>query len=104
MKQHSTPQASAATALSQLLSEHPSVTGLTWSINTLGVLEGVQHGETGQGQVVDDCAQILGGTAARTVLTRAGDRLGLAELVTVWRDVPIKVWASYPESPIGGAL
>ncbi|THA50829.1 hypothetical protein [Streptomyces sp. A1136] len=104
MTAHSNPQASAATALSQLLTEHPEVVGLTWSINTLGVLEGEQHAETGHGQVVDDCAQVLGGTAAHTVLSRAGDRLGLAQLTTTWRDVPVHVWASYPEAPIGGAL
>ncbi|MFJ3100298.1 hypothetical protein [Streptomyces sp. NPDC086835] len=103
MTAHSNPQASAATALSQLLTEHPEIADLTWSITTLGVLEGEQHAETGHGQVVDDCAQILGGTAAHTVLTRAGDRLGLAQLTTTWRDVPVHVWASYPEAPLGGA-
>ncbi|MBT2492319.1 hypothetical protein J7E96_28185 [Streptomyces sp. ISL-96] len=104
MTAHSNPQASAATALSQLLTEHPSVDGLTWTINTLGVLQGELHATEGDGQIVDDCARILGGTAAHTTLTRDGDRLGLAQLTTTWRDVPVLVWSSYPEAPAGGAL
>ncbi|MFG2404184.1 hypothetical protein ACGFR8_07570 [Streptomyces brevispora] len=102
MKTHASPQAGAATVLSQLLTEHPEVTGLTWTVDLLGVLHGEVHEEAGDGRIVDACAEILGGTAAHTILTRAGDRLGLAQLATTWRDVPVHVWASYPQAPAGG--
>lgn len=103
MTAHSNSQAHAATALSQLLAEHPDVTGLTWSIDPLGVLRGERHAESGDGQIVDEVAKIIGGTAAHVCFTRDGDRQGLAQLTTVWRGVPVHVWASYPEAPLGGA-
>lgn len=101
MNAHASPQSTAATALSQLLQEHPELAGLAWSIDTLGTLRGEQRAQTGTGQVVDDCAQILHGTPVRTTLNRDGDHLVLAQLATVWRDVPVEIWASYPETMTG---
>lgn len=99
MTEHSNPQASAATALSQLLTEHPELTGLTWTIDTVGVLQGEQHGQDGSGEIVDRCAEIIGGTVLRTSIWHHGDGQGLAQLATEWRDVLVKVWASYPKTP-----
>lgn len=103
MKAHANPQSSAATALSQLLDEHPKIVGLTWSIDTLGTIHGEQHAQDGNGRIVDDCAHILGGTAVHSTLNRDGDCLGLAQLNTVWREVPVEIWGSYPETAAGGA-
>lgn len=103
MTAHSNLQASAATALSQLLTEHPELDGLTWKVDPIGVLHGELHAQEGDGRIVDDCAAIIGGTAVHSTLTRDGDRLGLAQLVTVWRDVHVEIWASHSEVAAGGA-
>ncbi|MFI5629135.1 hypothetical protein ACIA8E_07105 [Streptomyces sp. NPDC051664] len=65
--------------------------GLTWSIDTLGTLCGEQKGMEGRGRIIDDCAQILGGTPVHVRV----DGGGFVELVTVWRGVPVQVWVSY---------
>ncbi|MFH8577205.1 hypothetical protein [Streptomyces zaomyceticus] len=104
MTTHSNCQASAATVQSQLLTERPGIAGLTWRIDTLGILHGELHAQDSSGQIVEGCAQILGGTAVHSVLSRDGDRLGLVQLATTWHDVPVHVWASYADSPAGGAL
>ncbi|MFF0395095.1 hypothetical protein ACFYSJ_04795 [Streptomyces sp. NPDC005248] len=89
-------------ALSELLDEHPDIVGLTWSIDTLGTIHGEQYAQDGNGRIVDVCAQILDGTAVHSTLNRDGDRLGLAQLNTVWREVPVEIWGSYPETAAGG--
>lgn len=96
--EHSNPQASAATALSQLITEHPELTGLTWTIDTVGVLQGEQHGQDGHGEIVDRCAEILGGTVLRTSYGDGGQHL--AQLAAEWRDVLVKIWASYPDTAV----
>ncbi|MFF1834142.1 hypothetical protein ACFVXE_08045 [Streptomyces sp. NPDC058231] len=91
MKAHASPQPSATLALNTLLTTHPEIEGLTWSIDTLGTLCGEQKGMEGRGRIIDDCAQILGGTPVHVRV----DGGGVVERVTVWRGVPVQVWVSY---------
>jgi hypothetical protein len=101
---HASPQLLAALALSDLLIDHPEITGLTWSIDPLGTLCGERKGMEGRGQIVDDCAQILGGTPVHVAV----DDGGFVELVTVWRGVPVQVWVTYsapaPRRKLGTVL
>ncbi|MFI2434749.1 hypothetical protein [Streptomyces sp. NPDC018693] len=97
-----------AAALAHLLSDHPKLSSMVWPVgDTPGVLTGHQISETGRGEIIDTCAEIMGGTVARTAQIRAGgDGQGLAQLVTTFDDVPVEVWASYPltgSEPLYGA-
>lgn len=102
MNVHASPQITAALALSDLLFHHPEITGLTWSTDPLGILRGEQTAVEGRGQIVDLCAQILGGTPVH--VTVDGDGSGFAELATVWRGVNVQVWATYCAPPARRAL
>ncbi|MFE4796153.1 hypothetical protein ACFRFL_13815 [Streptomyces sp. NPDC056708] len=86
-------QLGAAIALVELLSTHPELSALTWTATPVGVLRGEQRGVEGHGEIVDDCAEILGGTPDRVAVD--GDGSGFAELATVWRGVLVQVWATY---------
>ncbi|MFJ6562006.1 hypothetical protein ACIQMV_19520 [Streptomyces sp. NPDC091412] len=91
-----TPAQAASAALAQLLARHPELDRLVWTVGeTPGVLKGFQVTETGTGEIIDLCAQVMGGTVARSVLDRSGDRQGIAQLVTGYDGVPVEVWASY---------
>jgi hypothetical protein len=97
MKRDSSPQLAAATALVELLTARPELDRITWTVGEQpGVLIGHHIGENGTGELVDAVAEITGGTVARSTANRGEDRQGAAHLVTVYRDVPVKVWASYP--------
>ncbi|MGW2951610.1 hypothetical protein [Streptomyces eurythermus] len=61
-----------------------------------GVLTGHQITDTGRGEIIDACARALGGHVARTSHYRDKDGHGVAQLVTIYDDVPVEVWASYP--------
>ncbi|MEU6595409.1 hypothetical protein ABZ923_40490 [Streptomyces sp. NPDC046881] len=90
--------AAVAAALAHLLSDHPELSSMVWPVGeTTGVLAGHQIAETGRGEIIDTCAEIMGGTVARSMQLRgAGDGQGLAQLVTTFDGVPVEVWASYP--------
>ncbi|MFB7574628.1 hypothetical protein [Streptomyces sp. NPDC056165] len=97
MKRDVSPAQAASAALAQLLAHHPDLDRLVWTVGeTPGVLKGYQVTETGTGEIIDLCAQVMGGTVARSVLNRGDDRLGVAQLVTSYDGVPLEVWASYP--------
>lgn len=97
MKRDSSPQLAAATALVELLTGRPELDRMTWTVGEQpGVLIGHHVGDSGNGELVDAVAAVIGGTVARSTATRGEDRQGAAHLVTVYRGVPVKVWASYP--------
>ncbi|MET8609706.1 hypothetical protein [Streptomyces misionensis] len=84
-------------ALARLVVQHPELTGLVWTVGeTPGVLTGHQIAESGTGQIIDTCAEVMGGTVVRSVLTRGDDRQGVAQLVTMYDGVNVEAWASYP--------
>lgn len=95
-------QLSAATALVNLLSAHPELSVLTWTVEPLGVLRGQQTDEHERGSVVDVCASILGGTPVHVAVD--GEGSGFAEPATVWRGVNVQVWATYSAPPMCRAL
>lgn len=97
MKRDSSPQLAAATALVELLTARPELDRMTWTVGEEpGVLIGHHVGYDGNGELVDVAADVIGGTVARSTANRGEDRQGAAHLVAVYRDVPVKVWASYP--------
>ncbi|MFJ3249174.1 hypothetical protein [Streptomyces sp. NPDC086782] len=97
MKPDVSPAQAASAALAQLLAQHPELDRLIWTVGeTPGVLKGFQITETGTGEIIDLCAEAMGGTVARSVVGRGVDRLGVAQLVTSYDGVPVEVWASYP--------
>lgn len=91
------PQLASVTALASILRARPEASALTWTIDPAGVLHGQQIAATGYGDVIDAVADYTGGTALHTVMSRGTDRTCLAQLVTVWRGVPVEIWASYAE-------
>ncbi|WP_328434499.1 hypothetical protein [Streptomyces sp. NBC_00425] len=96
MDSNLTPEQAAAAALAHLLAEHPQLGSITWSVGERpGVLTGRLVAETGHGEIIDDCAEVMGGTVARTSHYRDDDGHGVAQLVTSYRDVPVHVWATY---------
>lgn len=97
MKEHLTGDAAAAAALAHLLADHPELSAVIWSVGEMpGVLTGRQINVTGRGEIVDACAKAMGGHVARTSHYRENDGHGVAQLVTVYDEVPVQVWASYP--------
>lgn len=97
MNPNASPTQTVAAVLARLLSERPELEALTWPVGeTPGVLKGYQVANSGSGEVIDGCADLMGGTVVRSVLNRGGDRQGIAQLVTVYDGVPVEVWASYP--------
>ena len=97
MKQHPT-QLSAATALVQLLTEHPELSEhMSWSISRVGAqLVGFIH--DGGMQVLADCAEFMGGSvrADESTYERGGQRLRTHVLSSTWRDVPVQVLLPLP--------
>ncbi|GGQ49484.1 hypothetical protein GCM10010250_21240 [Streptomyces althioticus] len=97
MNEHLSGEAAAAAALAHLLADHPDLGALVWSIGqTPGVLAGHQMAESGQGEIVDACSAVMGGTVARSTHALNGDGHGLAQLSTFFDGVPVQVWVSYP--------
>jgi hypothetical protein len=108
LKEHLTGEAAVAAALAHLLSDHPKLSSIIWPVGEKpGVLTGHQIAETGRGEIIDACAEIMGGTVARSMQVRAGGYgQGLAQLVTTYDGVPVEVWAGYPltgSEPLYGA-
>ncbi|WP_225840256.1 hypothetical protein [Streptomyces sp. NK08204] len=90
-------QISAATALVQLLTEHPELSEhLTWSISrTSPVLVGYIH--DGGMRVLADCADFLGGSIRAGVEHgSSAERLRQHVLTARWRDVPVEIIVSVP--------
>ncbi|MFF4726436.1 hypothetical protein ACFY3M_13995 [Streptomyces mirabilis] len=97
MSTNVSPEQAAAAALVKLLAARPELRSVVWTVGeTPGVLRGHQIAETGSGEIVDACAELMGGTVARSVLSRDSDRQGVAQLVAEYAGVSVDVWASYP--------
>ncbi len=97
MAASSQTQISAATALVQLLTEHPELSGhVSWSIPRSGpALVGCIH--DGGMPVLSECAEFLGGTVrAGRAYETGGQRMRQHVLSAVWRDVPVEVLLSLP--------
>lgn len=97
MASSSQTQLSAATALVQLLAEHPDLSEfVTWSISrTRPKLVGyVQDGGL---TVLSACANYLGADVESSHVYESGDHLMRQYVVeVVWRDVPVEVLVSLP--------
>ncbi|MER6367318.1 hypothetical protein ABT255_02880 [Streptomyces mirabilis] len=97
MSTNVSPEQAAAAALVKLLTARPELRSVVWTVGeTPGVLRGHQIAETGSGEIVDACAELMGGTVAHSVLSRDSDRQGVAQLATEYAGVSVDVWASYP--------
>jgi hypothetical protein len=89
-------QLSAATALVQLLTEHPQLPQAGWSIDSVvGELRGFVHTDSIAGLAAYQDA--LGGSvrAANAFMDR-GRTLRRHVLTAVWRDVPVEVVVALP--------
>jgi len=92
---HST-QLSAATALVQLLTEHPELQAAGWSIDSVNpTLHGHLH-EGGMAALAA-YADLLGGAVRFShEFVYGGERLRSHRLSTVWRDVRVEVAVALP--------
>jgi hypothetical protein len=94
---HST-QLSAATALVQLLTEHPELSeALSWTVaRSEPALIGYVH--DGGMPVLAKCARILGGSvrASDKTYQRGSQVVRQHVLSSLWRDVPVQVLLSLP--------
>jgi hypothetical protein len=89
-------QLSAATALAQLLTEHPELPTAAWSIGS--VIPDL-HGSVYDGiDSIAAYADVLGGSisAAQETFTLRGRQVRRHVLSTVWRDVPVEVSVVLP--------
>lgn len=89
-------QLSAATALAQLLQEHPELPEAGWSIGTIVPdLRGSLYGGMAS---LSAYAEVLGGSvrAAKETFELRGQRVRRHVLKTVWRDVPVEVAVVLP--------
>lgn len=97
MASNPTSQLSAATALVQLLTEHPHLSDhMTWSISRTNP---TLHGYIIDGgmSVLTDCAAFLGGSVRAGREYKSGEqRLRQHVLTARWRDVPVEVVVSVP--------
>lgn len=91
-------QLSAATALVQLLTEHPELSEhMTWSITRSGpVLCGFIH--DGGMSVLANCAEFLGGNvqADESTYLRDDQEIRTHVLASTWRDVRVQVLLPLP--------
>lgn len=93
----SNAQKAPAQTLAALLTEHPEIVGLTWSIDPSGVVHGSNPDD--DGRTVTALARIIGGTPVATTTTNPiGDRLTMTQLVTVWQGAHFDVWTTH-ETP-----
>lgn len=97
MKNDSSLQLTPAAALVELQAARPELHAITWTIGEQpGVLSGHHIGETGRGELMDVVADVAGGNVLHFSVSRDGDRQGVAQVVAIYRGVPVEVWASYP--------
>jgi len=90
-------QLSAATALVQLLQEHPHLTAAEWSINSVtGELRGFVYG-AGM-KALAQYADVLGGSiqADKHTYEDQGRQVRAHRLSSVWRDVRVVVTVALP--------
>jgi hypothetical protein len=90
-------QVSAATALVQLLQEHPELSDhVSWSISrTTPTLTGYIH--DGGMRVLADCAKFMGGSVRAGEAYESRDGwLRQHVLSSTWRDVPVEVVVALP--------
>lgn len=81
----------------KLLDARPQLAGIVWKVGeTSGVLSGELRALDGQGELVDVCAEVTGGTVVRSTVDRGGDRQGVAQVVTDFAGVQVHAWVSYP--------
>lgn len=98
MKCQST-QLSAATALVQLLTEHPGLSDhMTWSISrSRPTLVGYVH--DGGMRLLSECAEAMGGSIQAGRERESGGQVVRQHVLTAtWRDVPVEVLLSLPVS------
>lgn len=89
-------QLSAATALAQLLTEHPDLPTASWSIGS--ILPDL-HGCVYDGmEALAAYAEVLGGSvrAAQETFTLRGKQVRRHVLCARWRDVPVEVAVVLP--------
>ena len=83
------PQHGPALALAALLTEHPELPPLHWSITDDGVLRGSGHGPDQRG-TIGAYVTVLGGTPLPPSLFNFQHRQLVSEvLFTTWRDIPV---------------
>ncbi|MEU3282140.1 hypothetical protein [Streptomyces antibioticus] len=96
MKSNPNPQTGPLTALAQLLSEHPELPPLDWSVTASGFLHGAWSGDEDVRPLIDAYAAVLGGEPSDYSYTRSGGRRAGFALKAVWRDISFDVWVSGP--------
>lgn len=84
-------QLTSATALAQLLTDHPELPALDWTINKRGVLTGSQFGVEDLPSLTEEITGVLGGTSHESWFTSGKDGLPhpVVHVDAVWRDVPV---------------
>ena len=94
----SSPQLSAATALVQLLTEHPELPEAGWSIGSVFPdLHGFVHSDVME--ALDAYRAVLGGEVhVANCYEVRGRTLQRHVLAAVWRDVPVEVVVALPVS------
>lgn len=98
MGSNSSSQLSAATALAELLKEHPDLPQAGWTIGTIiPDLHGHLYGEMPE---LAAYADLLGGSvrAAEKTFELRGQQVRSHVLTSVWRDVPVQVSVALPVS------
>ncbi|MYR46748.1 hypothetical protein [Streptomyces sp. SID5910] len=97
MKTQPIPQLGPATALVQLLTEHPELPATEWSMSSvMPELRGFVYG-AGM-QALAEYAAVLGGTirAAENTYVDQRQEVRAHRLSSVWRDVPVVITVSLP--------
>ncbi len=93
-------QLSAATALVQLLQEHPELAVASWRVDRDGLLSGtVAYDVVGQDMrpQMQAYADVLGATLHEQPFTSSSAQAPAVSLniYATWRDVRVNVWASF---------
>lgn len=93
MSKVASPQQSPATALAQLIAEHPELPHMFWTITPDGHLTGSTYGVDDAGSIVRQVAAVLGGAPYSHDYTGASDgRVRPSQhLNTRWRDVEFHI-------------
>ncbi|MEC3993957.1 hypothetical protein VSR01_10550 [Actinacidiphila sp. DG2A-62] len=107
MNTNRSPQTGPATALAQLLSEHPELPPIRWSLCPDGLLMGsAMRLETDARPVMAEFVAVLGGAPVEATSSSVqGDLIFSSWLHTTWRDVPLSVTlgcaAELASAPVG---
>lgn len=96
MTSDSIPQLAPAMALVELLREHPELPPVGWSIGESSTLVGTLMTDGDGLSVVAAYAEVIGGSVRTSDFDRNGDHRLTGNVRTVWRDVTVDVWVSYP--------